>query len=194
MTLESYMDKFHMIKEERNIQFILDIPDELKNFISQYEGAELPFGYIFDYKTMQELSQEQPFDNRWLAFGKDNYFSYWCCKIGSELGEAVYTTWDHEAGADIDKPVYNSLVDFLCACEEEYDEFEDTVSEYEAILYHSCNLKTLMQIKNELGLNITSKNMLEKSKHCPSVLGLVSHKKAKYASEETKKYIYFRKM
>lgn len=195
MNLEAYMNKFHIDKQQHIIKSKEKLPAELKQLLEQYEGAELPFGEIFDYKTMQEMSQKPPFNNEWLIFGRDNFFSFWVCKANGQPGEDIYTTWDHEMEATIGEPAYSSLAEFLADCENEYDDYEDSDATYTVILYKKASLSTLMLIKNILSLPLSSKDLLAKSKLCPCILGIVSHKDVKKAEDKTfgflKQYVRF---
>ena len=76
MTLEQYMTKLNVRKNKHNINWGYAIPEELRCFLNKYENIELPFGIIFDFDTMQEISQKPPFNNEWLVFGRDKYFSF----------------------------------------------------------------------------------------------------------------------
>ena len=197
MTLEQYMTKLNVRKNKHNINWGYAIPEELRYFLNKYENIELPFGIIFDFDTMQEISQKPPFNNEWLVFGRDKYFSFWLCKVNAKKGENIYTAWDHEKEGTVGEAAYSSLIEFLSDCEKDYDDFEDTVTTYTAILYNKVSLSTLVLIKNILGLQISSKDLLDKSKRCPSILGTVSHKSMKKADDKTyefiKKYVLFNK-
>ncbi|BAL83038.1 hypothetical protein SELR_13300 [Selenomonas ruminantium subsp. lactilytica TAM6421] len=197
MTIEQYMDELKIEKKDHNIIFEYPIPDELKRFLKKYEDTELPFGEIFDYGTIKKMSQRPPFNNEWFVFGKDKYFSYWVCKVDATKEEKVYTTWDHEMDECVGEAVCSDLLEFLTSCELDYDDFEDTVTTYTAILYNKASLSTLALINNILGLQISPKELLEKSKRCPNILGTVSHKTMKKAEDETyrfiKQYVKFNK-
>ena len=189
------MDELNIEKKDHTINFEYIIPEELKRFLKKYEDTGLPFGEIFDYNTIIKMSQYPPFNNEWLVFGRDKYFSYWVCKLNAQKGENVYTTWDHEMEETVDKATYSSLVEFLSDCEKDYDDFEDAATTYTVVIYNKVSLSTLMLIKNILELQISSKELLEKAKNYPSILGVVSHKSMKKADDKTyefiKKYVRF---
>ncbi len=175
------------------------IPDELKQIYMEYGGVELPFGEIFDYDIMMELSKNPPFIGEWLAFGKDKLFCFWVCKINCKEGNKIYTTWDHEMENEIGEPVCDNIVDFFYECEKEWEDFDNLDSNYDVVLLKlGKGLSMLGRIKKDLNLNISSKDLLIRSKKLPCSLGIVSYEIVKRLKEPKynylKEYVKFNKI
>lgn len=176
MKLDDYMKSYGIKKSVNDMPLENYLPDELKKIYLEYGGVELPFGEIFDYETMMKVSKEPPFAKEWLAFGKDNLFCFWVCKINSAEGDKIYTTWDHEMEKEIGEPVFENIVDFFYDCEKEWDDFDNLDSNYDAVLLkYDGGLSMLGRIKKDLNLNISSKDLLIKSKSLPCSLGAVPY-------------------
>lgn len=158
----------------------------------------MPFGEIFDYNTMMKLSKEPPFVGEWLAFGKDKLFCFWVCKTNCTEGN-FYTTWDHEMEKEIGEPVFDNIVDFFYECEEEWTDFDNLDSKYDVVLVKSGKgLSVLGRIKKDLNLNISSKDLLIRSKKLPCSLGTISYEIVKKSKEPKynylKEYVKFNKI
>lgn len=195
MTLDNYMKQMN-VEKHRNIICEYNVPEDMKKMIEEYEGAVLPFGEIFDYETMKKKSQEEPFNNKWLVFGKDGSFSFWVCKINCTSGDIAYTTWDHEAEKTVGEPAFDNIVDFLNDCAKEWDEFDNLDVLYNVILQSYNNkLSLLLNIKKDLNLNLTSKELLIKTKTLPNIIGKVPYNIVKKLEggqyEYLKEYIRF---
>lgn len=198
MLLDDYMRSYGIKKRNNCVHFDDCMPDELKKIYTEYGGVELPFGEIFDYNTMMKLSKEPPFVGEWLAFGKDKLFCFWVCKTNCTEGK-IYTTWDHEMEKEIGEPVFDNIVDFFYECEEEWTDFDNLDSKYDVVLVKSGKgLSVLGRIKKDLNLNISSKDLLIRSKKLPCSLGTVSYETVKKSKESKynylKEYVKFNKI
>lgn len=106
------------------------IPKAIYPFYKIISKAELPFGTIFSIEDAIKLSKEQPFNDEWFVFGKDNYFSFWLCSYNPDSENLSFTSWDHECG-EIGEPVYEDIISLFQDIEEEFDEYEKDYAKYE---------------------------------------------------------------
>ncbi len=90
------------------------VPTPLQPLYSYSDGLTLPFANIHQIADFDRTT----FPN-WICFGSDNYFSYFLCHHSNTPS---LTTWDHEAGQDIEG-LFDTVFDWLT---DEYESFVDT--------------------------------------------------------------------
>lgn len=93
------------------------VPKPLQPLYSYSDGLTLPFANIYRIGDCDHTT----FAN-WVCFGSDNYFSYFLCH---ESSTPSLTTWDHEAGHEIEA-VFDTAADWLA---DELDSFIDADTE-----------------------------------------------------------------
>ncbi len=101
------------------------IPMGLKEFYANIKQADFPFGRIYSAKDAIQMSQRKPFEPMWFVFGQDNYSSFWLCRKEADDEGRQFTYWDHDAGIDIDEPVWVDLFEFLKKMEELSPKLDD---------------------------------------------------------------------
>lgn len=100
---------------------------------------------------------------------------------------------------EIGEPVFENIVDFFHDCEKEWNDFENLDSNYDVVLLkYDGELSTLGRIKKDLKLNISSKELLIKSKKLPCSLGNVPYEIVRKLQEPQydylKEYVEFNKI
>ena len=102
------------------------VPTPLQPLYSHSDGLTLPFANIHKIADCDLTT----FPN-WFCFGSDNYFSYFLCH---QTNTPSLTTWDHEAGHDIEA-VFDTIVDWL---KNEYESFIDADTDDNTVHVTSC--------------------------------------------------------
>jgi hypothetical protein len=97
------------------------LPDALRQLYQLIGHAEFPFGRVYSLDKALEMSERLPFKPNWLAFGQDNYFSFWLRAVEKESNGLCITSWDHESRTDIEAAFLN-MADFFKDMADEYDE------------------------------------------------------------------------
>ena len=90
------------------------LPPPLRALYAECDGAELAMGSIYPQKAALDGSGADPFFPDWTVFGEDRYGTFWLCAREPD-GGLWFTTWDHDAGVDIEGPVWRDLGDLLHA-------------------------------------------------------------------------------
>ncbi|MCM1373744.1 MAG: hypothetical protein NC245_01470 [Muribaculum sp.] len=119
---EKYGDSVIVQKGACDKEILKRVPEPLKEFYSEYESTEFPFGRIYPATiALEESIKTEPFNSeRWFWFGFDGYFSFWLCSFQPDKEGLWITPYDHEADCEREC-VYASLIDFLKDIEEEYE-------------------------------------------------------------------------
>lgn len=96
-----------------------EVPKVMQKFYENIKEVDLPFGRIYDIDLALNNSKKSPFFPNWFVFGQDNYSSFWLCTKSDNNDGCYYTYWDHEAGLEIEEPVWDDLLSFLKEMEED---------------------------------------------------------------------------
>ena len=108
--------------EETNLLQGEEVPKALHNFYQAIRSVDLPYGRIYDLDLALRTSKKAPFFPNWFVFGQDNYFCFWLCFKGTDSNGYYFTYWDHESGLEIEEPVWEDLLSFLKAVEEDIND------------------------------------------------------------------------
>lgn len=124
--LLEFLEETNAEYEKENITIMQNsIPMALKEFYENIKEAEFSFGRIYNVKDALQVSQRKPFEPMWFVFGQDNYSSFWLCRMEPDDSGRQFTYWDHNAGIDIDEPVWTDLIQFLKRMDELCPKLDD---------------------------------------------------------------------
>lgn len=93
------------------------VPTPLQPLYTYSDGLTLPFANIHKIADFDRAT----FPN-WICFGSDSYFSHFLCHHSNTPS---LTTWDHEAGHDIEG-VFDTVFEWLT---DEYESFVDAATD-----------------------------------------------------------------
>lgn len=116
-----YGDKVVVKKSKYNDKMLSKVPKPLREFYSEYESLETPFGMISSIEIDLRDSQAEPFKSEgWFSFGEDGYFSFWLCAYTPDSEGNIFASWDHDMEDTIEAE-YSNIVDFLEDMQELYE-------------------------------------------------------------------------
>ncbi|HEX6036692.1 MAG TPA: hypothetical protein VFZ20_01600 [Longimicrobium sp.] len=84
----------------------------LRALYATCDGADLPIGSLYPQRLALERSEAAPFHPDWVVCGDDGRGTFWLCAREPEDG-LWFTTWDHDAGVEIDGAVWPDLAGLL---------------------------------------------------------------------------------
>lgn len=127
------------------------LPPPLRALYAECDGAELPIGSVYPQRAALERSEAAPFHPDWTVFGDDGRGTFWLC--AREAADGLwFTTWDHDAGVEIDGGVWAELGDLLRAV------FADLLSMRRdaALVIQNVPAAARMGVVRELGALVSS--------------------------------------